>query len=180
MKRSREVRGNGGPDGGPPAGRAAIRPARGFSLVELLIVVAIIGILTNIAIPLMRKARYRAMATAVFADFRTVERAVLLYAADTSKYPKDNYPGGTPPELVPYMKGGFPWSGRWNGMISYDFDNWIRPDGTPMYPRCGIAIGISIQTKDQVLLAEINKIVKPPLVPCVSGTYTYTITPIGP
>jgi len=155
------------------------RAGRGFTLLEVLIVVALIGILVNLAVPAMRKARYRAMAATVVADFRMVERATLQYASDASRYPKDTYPGEVVPELVPYLKSAIPWAGRWDKKIAYDFDNWIRPDGTAMYPACNIATGISIQTKDMDLVAEVNKILKPGLVPCVWGTYTYPISAIG-
>jgi prepilin-type N-terminal cleavage/methylation domain-containing protein len=48
---------------------------RGFSLVEMLVVVAIIGILANIAYPVFAGQIRKARATAIVEDFLNVQRA---------------------------------------------------------------------------------------------------------
>ena len=61
--------------------------ARGFTLIELLVVVAILGIVTAIAIPHLRNALERARRNALVADGRSLLMAFKAYAADHDGYP---------------------------------------------------------------------------------------------
>jgi general secretion pathway protein G len=60
---------------------------RAFTLIELLIVVAIIAILAAIAIPNMLEAQTRAKVSRAKSDLRVVATAVEAYAVDNNKYP---------------------------------------------------------------------------------------------
>ena len=57
----------------------------GFTLVEIMIVVAIIGLLAVIAIPGFMRARKRAQATEITNDLRLIAAAVDQYAIETGK-----------------------------------------------------------------------------------------------
>jgi len=58
---------------------------RGFTLVEIMIVVAIIALLAAIAVPGFLRARKRAQATKILNDLRLVDSAVDQYAIETNK-----------------------------------------------------------------------------------------------
>ena len=60
---------------------------RAFTLIELLIVVAIIAILAAIAIPNMLEAQTRAKVSRARSDLRVVATALEAYAVDNNKYP---------------------------------------------------------------------------------------------
>src|SRR2546423_1412648 len=58
---------------------------RGFTLVEIMIVVAIIALLAAIAVPGFLRARKRAQATKIINDLRLIDSAVDQYAIETNK-----------------------------------------------------------------------------------------------
>jgi prepilin-type N-terminal cleavage/methylation domain-containing protein len=61
------------------------RKHAGFTLVEIMIVVAIIALLAAIAVPGFLRARKRSQASRILNDLRLIDAAVDQYAIETSK-----------------------------------------------------------------------------------------------
>ena len=77
--------------------------SRGFSLIELLTVVVVLGILAGIALPTLRGATYRADAAKVVSDMEAVRFAVFEFREDNARLPGTAAWGTTPPDLAPYL-----------------------------------------------------------------------------
>jgi general secretion pathway protein G len=62
---------------------------RGFSLIELIVVMAIIGILCTIAIPAFSLIRDRTKESVAMSDLRTLEKDITAYMASNGNLPPD-------------------------------------------------------------------------------------------
>ena len=71
-----------------PAGKTAgSRGQRGFTLVEMMVVVAMIGILVSMAVPTYRNMVERARETVLKQNLFTIRDVIDQYYADKGKYP---------------------------------------------------------------------------------------------
>ena len=107
----------------PGHDQGAPRPAArrsGFSLMEMLVVVVILGILAAIALPLYQKVTYRARAASIINDLYVVRTAAYQYQAEENAWPPDAERGDVPPDFAPYVETvDFAGDG-----YALDWDNW--------------------------------------------------------
>ncbi len=76
-----------------------MKKEKGFTLVELLIVVAIIGILAAIAIPQFNKYKVRGYIASLKSDLKNIHTAAQAYLTD--------FPNGTVDTLAKTTRGGY-------------------------------------------------------------------------
>ena len=76
---------------------------RGFTLVEILIVVVILGILAAITIPMFTDAANGARQTVFVTDVREFAKAAHLYRVETGEYLEDSSSGTLPAGWAPYV-----------------------------------------------------------------------------
>ena len=97
----------------------AFNPLRkkGFTLVETMITVSIIGLLASICLPTFNTARQTSVATRLANDYRTYAAAFEIYATENGHWPADVNRGVIPPG----MEGALPkfadpsyGDGRWD------------------------------------------------------------------
>ncbi|MEM1353701.1 MAG: type II secretion system protein [Planctomycetota bacterium] len=135
--------------------RRRIRPARrGFTLVEILIVVVILGILAAIVIPTFSNAAQDTRKTTFARDLNTYTQAIMRYQVDTDEYPPDGSSGSMPAELVGYADGG-----RWGEgtPIGGAWDN--ETDDSSITAGVGVHFDGSGQTRDATYMTEIDLLV---------------------
>ncbi|MEI9897760.1 MAG: type II secretion system protein [Chthoniobacter sp.] len=81
------------------------RRSQAFTLVEIMIIVALIAMISALAMPNFLRARKRAQATRILDDLRLVDGALDLYAMENSKSAGDPAAWA---DLQPYLKKGSP------------------------------------------------------------------------
>jgi prepilin-type N-terminal cleavage/methylation domain-containing protein len=69
---------------------------RGFSLVEVMVVILIISCLVTVGVPTILRQQQRARAAAVYSDFRTFASAFDTYAQEFGAYPAEASVGRVP------------------------------------------------------------------------------------
>jgi prepilin-type N-terminal cleavage/methylation domain-containing protein len=102
------------------------RTRRGFTLVELMVVMIVMGVLAGLAVLKYIDLRNHALAAQASADLETVRLAAYSVWYDTGSWPADAGPGMLPPELGPYLPGGFSFQ---RGEYTLDWENLVPPGG---------------------------------------------------
>lgn len=84
----------------------AIRGRGGFTLVEIMIVVAIIGLLASLAVPTFITARKQSQGRRIINDARQIDSAVAQWAMEYGKKDGDTIDATGLSQLSTYAKGG--------------------------------------------------------------------------
>lgn len=142
----------------------------GFSLVELLVALSIIGILAGVAIPNLRTTTIRARAVAVAGDMNVIRQATLDYNADRNGWPSEVASGVVPTELNGFLPDGFSFSGEG---YEWDFENIMLPFGLPGNPSATRMVGAAVTTPDDALSNAIAESLGGLVVSTVGNTHTF-------
>jgi len=117
---------------------------KGFTLVEIMIVVLIIALLAAIAIPNLLRARAQANASAAQATLRGISNALEQYASVNDRYPGNttSLTGATPPYLPDdYFVGthnGYTFEAS---LTDYTYTVTATPNGTINFDTFTISTG---------------------------------------
>ena len=105
-----------------------MRGRKGFTFIELLIVCAVIGILSGLAVLKYIDLRYRAMSAQVVGDLEAIRLAAYTGYYETGHWAPDAGPGLMPAQLVPYMSTSFSFS---KPEYTLDWENFVPAGGGP-------------------------------------------------
>jgi prepilin-type N-terminal cleavage/methylation domain-containing protein len=104
----------------------------GFTLVEIMIVVAIIALLASIAVPNFLRSRKRSQATQVLEDLRLIDAAVDQYAIETNKKAGDT---ANWTDIRAYLKSGTRlYTSGGKDILNGDFGATYTVDTIPQVP----------------------------------------------
>lgn len=80
-----------------------LKKSKGFTLVELLIVIIIIGILAGMMMLATGSATDKANATKIVSNLRNVKAATIMYYADHNEWPAENVQANSSSDITKYL-----------------------------------------------------------------------------
>ena len=89
--------------------KIATNQRKSFTLMEIMVAVAVVGILMSVAVPAFIKAFQGSKSTRFVSDLKTVSNAFEFYAFENGIYPPDAPSGVVPDGMGGYLRD-FPWT----------------------------------------------------------------------
>jgi prepilin-type N-terminal cleavage/methylation domain-containing protein len=86
------------------------RDERGFTFLELLVVLTVLSLLAGLAVPHFQQVRKRAQAAEAVGAMSVVRHAAFAYNEATGQWAPGGSTGQVPAELVSYLPNGFSFS----------------------------------------------------------------------
>jgi prepilin-type N-terminal cleavage/methylation domain-containing protein len=146
---------------------------RGFTFIEILVVMIVLSILAGLAILKYIDLRHRALTTSAIADLQAIRLAGYSAWYEHGVWPAEVGAGVVPGGLVPYLPGGFEFS---KPEYTLDWDNFVPPGGGPTG---AMQLGVVVTSSDPRLMKTLQNNLgsKAPFF-AVGGTLTFVI--VGP
>ncbi len=134
---------------GPTRGISRTRPSPGLTLIELVVVIAIIGVIAAIAVPMYQSYVFDSQVASATSDIKLLETRIERFYSENRRYPDDlaemgygakQDPWSQPYEYLNIQAGGPGVAGRRRKdrnlvPINSDFDLYSRgPDGDTRPP----------------------------------------------
>ena len=141
-----------------------IRRRRGFSIVELLLTMAIIGLLARIAVPRYGEMKRRAIASAILGDVHAIRIAAFTYYTEHGTFPPDAGTGQLPTQLIDNLPLGFSFD---KPDYDYDWHVWSQTNGSG---GSETLVGITVLVTDSRLAAQLVRGAGSGYIPIITPT----------
>jgi prepilin-type N-terminal cleavage/methylation domain-containing protein len=119
----------------------------GFTIIELLMTLTVVGLLSAIAVPKFRDVRRRSMAAQVLGDFDVLRHAAMSFYADSGYFPDESDEGEVPASMKRYLPEQFAMR---KDLWTLDYENWELKTPTTSL-KTSVVIGVSVTTPDSLL-----------------------------
>jgi prepilin-type N-terminal cleavage/methylation domain-containing protein len=149
------------------------RRRHGFTIIELMMVMIVMGLLSGMAILKYIDLRHRARAAEVAADLQAVRLAAYGAWYEHNTWPTDAGPGQVPADLVAYLPTNFSFA---KAEYTLDWENFVPPGGGPSG---GMQLGVVVTASTPRLRKTLEQTLGSRL-PFVSAGNTLTFIIVGP
>lgn len=141
-----------------------MRVRRAFSIVELLLTMAIIGLLARIAVPRYGEMKRRAVAASIMGDVHAIRIAAFTHYTEHGAFPPDAGVGLLPTQLIDNLPTGFSFD-----HIDYDYDwhVWTTTNGSG---NTETLVGITVLVTDSRIAAQLVLTAGQGFIPIVTPT----------
>ncbi len=150
-----------------------MRRRRGFTIIEILVVVVVLSILSGLAVLKYIDLKHRALSASATADLLAVRLAAYSAWYEHGVWPEEVGAGVVPAGLEPYLPGGFIFN---KADYTLDWENFVPPGGGPSG---GMQLGVVVSSSNARLMKAMqnNMGSRAPFF-VVGGTLTFVI--VGP